>query len=387
MTTPLAWLNLTHQKKRTLVAVFGVGFAALLIFMQLGFYGAAEGTATIVYDELAFDIILLAPQYIDINRAGTFPLERAAQARAVAGVESVAPVYVSFGAWRNPDAPPAYAYKPQTIMVMGFRPDDAVFRRDGKAIQAVIDQHRSDLQKPGQALIDSRSHAEFGHFETGRSVEVGPQRIVICGQFALGTGFGANGLILVSDMTFFRIYPAFPQGRASMGLVRLAPGSHPDEVVRRLRAALPADVDVKTRAQLGEHERAHWVEQTSLGLIFKLGVGVALIVGVVFVYQVIASDIANRLHEFATLKAMGYGPVYLAGVVLQQAGLIAALGYVPGLVGTLALYALAHSATGIPITMTLARAVLVFGLTVAMCSISGVLALRKVQSADPADLF
>ena len=272
-------------------------------------------------------------------------------------------------------------------MVLGFRPEDPVFRRESKGIQNVIDAHRADIQQPGQALIDSRSHTEFGRFPVGHAVEVGPQRITVSGQFQLGTGFGANGLILVSDMTFFQIWRSFPPNRIGLGLVRLVPGTDPAEVAGRLRAVLPPDVQVLTTAELGDRERRHWVEQTSLGLIFKLGVGVALFVGVIFVYQVIASDIANRQLEYATLKAMGYGPAALAAVVLQQAGLIALLGYVPGLFGSLALYSLAHGATGIPISMTLSRALLVFGLTVAMCSISGVLALRKVQSADPAELF
>ncbi len=382
MKTPLAWLNLTHQKKRTLVAVSGVGFAALLIFMQLGFYGAAEGTATVVYDQLDFHIILLAPQYIDLNRTGSFPAERIPQALGVTGVEGAAPVSVTVGGWRNPNAPALYASKPQTIMVMGFRPEDPVYRRDGKAIQNVIDDHRGELQEVGKALIDKRSHTEFGRFEPGQSVEVGPQRIEVVGQFSLGTGFGANGLILVGDATFRRISPAFPAGRVSFGLIRLKQDARPSEVASHLNAVLPPDVRAFTRAELEQRERSHWIEQTSLGLIFKLGVGVAMFVGVVFVYQVIASDIANRLHEYATLKAIGYGPAYLAGVVLRQA-----LGYVPGLIGSLALYGLAYGSTGIPISMTLSRALLVFALTLAMCSLSGVLALRKVQSADPAEVF
>jgi putative ABC transport system permease protein len=387
MKTPLAWLNLIHQKKRTLVAIFGVGFAALLVFMQLGFYGAAEGTATIIYDQLAFDVILISPAYIDINRPGTFPAERVSQAMGAAGVADVSPVYVGVGGGRTPDAPPQYAYKPQTIMVMGFRPEEPVFRHGGKGIQDVIDRHRGDLQKPGGALIDSQSHAEFGKFGAGQSVEVGPRRVNIAGEFTLGTGFGANGLILVSDTSFSQILTGFPPGRVNLGVVRLAAGARPGDVAARLNAALPGDVMALTEAELGDRERRHWVEQTSLGLIFRLGVGVALFVGIVFVYQVIASDISNRLHEYATLKAMGYGPVYLATVVLQQAGLIAALGYVPGLLGSLALYALARGTTGVPIAMTLTRAGLVFALTAGMCAVSGILALRKVQSADPAELF
>src|SRR5437763_7524695 len=108
MKTPLAWLNLIHQKKRSLVAVAGVSFAALLIFMQLGFYGAAEGTATVIYDELAFDIVIMSPRYIDINRPGNFPAERISQVRAIPGVAEVVPINIAFGEWRNADAPPRY---------------------------------------------------------------------------------------------------------------------------------------------------------------------------------------------------------------------------------------------------------------------------------------
>src|SRR5437667_7091594 len=183
MKTPLAWLNLVHQKKRTLVAVAGVAFAVLLVFMQLGFYGAAEGTATIVYDELNFDVMLTSPQYIDINRAGTFPAARLNQALAVPGVAEATPMYVAFGPWRNADAPPQYASRPQNIMVMGVRPQDDVFRSSGKNLRGVVEQFRGELQKPGEALIDSRSHTEFGNFSPGHSVEVGPQRIDIVGQF------------------------------------------------------------------------------------------------------------------------------------------------------------------------------------------------------------
>jgi putative ABC transport system permease protein len=37
--------------------------------------------------------------------------------------------------------------------------------------------------------------------------------------------------------------------------------------------------------------------------------------------------------------------------------------------------------------MTMARAVTVLILTIIMCTISGAIATRKLQSADPADMF
>jgi len=38
--TPLAWKNLTHDVRRLAVAVSGVAFAVILIFMELGFLNA-----------------------------------------------------------------------------------------------------------------------------------------------------------------------------------------------------------------------------------------------------------------------------------------------------------------------------------------------------------
>src|SRR5207237_1336513 len=131
----------------------------------------------------------------------------------------------------------------------------------------------------------------------------------------------------------------------------------------------------------------HWERNTSVGTIFGLGVGVALVVGTVFVYQVISSDITNHFAEYATLKAMGYADGYLSSLVLQQAVILALAGYLPGLLVSLALYEFASAMAYIPIDMTARRAVLVFVLAVLMCALAGFLSLRKVRRADPADLF
>ncbi|MBU4399689.1 MAG: FtsX-like permease family protein, partial [Planctomycetes bacterium] len=122
-------------------------------------------------------------------------------------------------------------------------------------------------------------------------------------------------------------------------------------------------------------------------LIFQLGVVVALVVGTAIVYQVLSSDVANHLPEYATLKAIGYGGGYLAGVVLQQAAMLAVLGFLPGLAISAVLYWLTRAMARVPIEMTVGRVFFVFGLSVLMCTISGLGALRKVRSADPADLF
>lgn len=387
MRESLAWLNLTHNKSRAAVAVAGVAFAVVLMFVQLGFRGAADNTATVVYDQLRFDAVILSARYLDINRADSFPQPRLYQALADDAVTEALPVQASFTEWRNPEKVGPYARRAQSIMVLGFRPGDAVFRRGGKGLDEQVARLRDELRQPGKVLIDTRSHADFGPKRTGQTTEAGGQQVQIAGRFTLGTGFGANGLLLVSDATFFLVNQSFPAGHVSLGLLRLRPGAAAREVADRLNRTLPPDVVVLTRDELLQRERSYWVGKTALGVIFTLGVLVAFAVGIVFVYQVVGGDVGRRLHEFATLKAMGYSGRSLGLVVLQQALFVAVLGYLAALPLSAALYAWLRDSAGLPVVFHAGRACFVLALTVGMCSLSGLLALRKLRVADPVDLF
>jgi putative ABC transport system permease protein len=114
---------------------------------------------------------------------------------------------------------------------------------------------------------------------------------------------------------------------------------------------------------------------------------VGFIVGIVIVYQILYADVSDHLPEYATLKAMGYTDTYLLGVLVQEALILAILGYLPAFFLSFGLYKLTFAATLLPIYMKVDRAITVFIMTVIMCSVSGAIALRKLRSADPADIF
>ena len=105
------------------------------------------------------------------------------------------------------------------------------------------------------------------------------------------------------------------------------------------------------------------------------------------IVTVLFADVSDHLAEYATLKAMGYTNGYLASVVLQEAAILAVLGFIPGLAVSLLLYRAAGEATRLPLEMSLPLGGLVLLLTVAMCALSGIVALRKIRSADPAEIF
>jgi putative ABC transport system permease protein len=382
--TPLACLNLAHHKMRTLVAVAGVAFAVVLIFLQLGFLAAAVTGATLVYDALDFDVLIRSKTYLHLVSARSLPRQRLYQAESSPGVAAVRPLHVASHYWRHPRDGTK-----RLILMLGVRPGDPAFH--DPELQAKL----ARLTAPEFVLIDRRSRPEFGprngkRFgpeDVGVEAEVAGHGVRIVETFSMGTGFAADGAIVLSDAGLCRAVPGQSMDRVSFGLVKLADGARPDEVAAALRRALPPDVDVLTRRQVLDGEINHWVWEMSIGVIFVVGVAVALVVGTAIVYQVLASDVTNHLPEYATLKAIGYGDGFLSRVVLGQAVALAVLGFLPGALGAVALYAVTAAWTRLPISMTASRLVFVLALAVAMCAASGLGALRKVRTADPADLF
>ena len=391
MKTFLAWRNLVHNRVRTLVAVAGVTFAVVLIFMQLGFFGAVETTATVVYSALDFDLCIRSKDYLHFGDSRSFPAARLKQAEGTAGVKSASPFYVGIRLWRNPPPNQGEEYG---VMVMGCRPEDPVFLRED--IQASA---RELLVRENLVLIDSLTRPEFGpkngrrfgDEDLGVETEVMHRRVRVAGHFRLGTGFASNGAVLTTDLGYVRVSPGQSLNNVSLGLIKVADGEDAAAVAARLRAGLPGgrtpDVEVLTRKEVLDIERNRWVGRTSFGLIFQLGVGVALFVGTAIVYQVLSADVASLMPEYATLKAMGYANSYLMKVILQQAVVLSLLGFLPGWGLAQVLYYVTSEGAGIPIQMTQQNLLLVLVLSVAMCALSGLGAARKTFAADPAELF
>jgi putative ABC transport system permease protein len=192
---------------------------------------------------------------------------------------------------------------------------------------------------------------------------------------------------MTSDQTFLRLFPRRDAASVSLGLIRLKPGYNADRVAAALKAHLPEDVRVLTAPEFVQLEENYWRSASPVGFIFGLGTAMAFVVGVVIVYQVLSTDVNAHLKEYATFKAMGYSNAYLLGVVFEEAIILAFMGFIPGFLWPNVLYMLAANATALPLYMTLSRAITVLTLTVVMCMLSGAIATRKLQSADPADMF
>ncbi len=380
--TSLGWLQLSRERSRLLVALSGIAFADVLIFTQLGFQSALYDSNTKLSRSLNADIVLVSPKIRNSQNLGTFSRRRLYQAMDIPGVASAQAVYANNLTWKNPDTK-----KDATVQVLGFNPDQSALNLP------LVTAQLGTLKVPDRVLFDRKPRGNYqqtiARVSQGTAITTEAERrtITIAGLFDLGASFGADGLVIASEQTFLQLFPRRQAGSISLGLVKLAPGADLTQVVAQLKQHLPNDVNVLTHAEYVAVEETYLQTESPIGIIFGLGTVMAFMVGVVIVYQVLSTDVNSHLKEYATFKAMGYRNQYLLAVVFEESIILAFLGFIPGFILPIGLYQLAATATALPIAMTTGRAIFVFGLTIIMCIISGAIATRKLQAADPADMF
>jgi putative ABC transport system permease protein len=458
LAVPLAWLQLTYEKSRLLVAIAGITFAVVLMFLQLGFRDALFNSAIRLQSNLVGDLVIISPQSTNLVGMRNFSQRRLYQALGMKEVASVNPLYIGIGAWKIKEEP---AGQTRNILVLGANPDANVFKMPGAI--ANIDRVKTE----DVILFDRASRAEFGPIvdECGTLAlktsfsddaftcknlvnrEVANRKLRVGGLFELGASFAADGAAITSDTNFMRIFDNRRSGLINVGLINLRPDVSPFEAMRNFILSQPSNTVILPREKLPpdgkrirnlyqdhigadgkiaheedknkvvisksdlttddlkktqdaaiddtrimtiegyiEFEKGYWQKSTAIGFIFTLGTVMGFIVGIVIVYQILYTDVSDHIAEYATLKAMGYGNLFLAQIVIQEAFVLSILGFIPGLGISFGLYNLTKNATLLPLYIW-DKAIPVMILTMFMCVISGAISLRKVQSADPAEIF
>ena len=381
MHTPLAWLNLTHNRRRLALALAGVGFAVLLMCMELSFRRAMFDSTVEVIRQMNADLIITSRAQYTIVVREPFSRRRLAQAEACPVVVGAYPLYIETHRSNLKNNQTGEAVP---IRVLAFNPDHPVF------LLPAVEAHRLDLRMPHRALFDEKSKPEYGKVQQGKTIELAGRALDVVGLFNLGTDFANDGNLIVSDDTYGQLFP-LPGGDAlgsvDVGLLRLASGADPRAAQEQLDSSLPDDVSVLTRQEFEDRERRFWETSTPIGYIFWLGTLMGFIVGSVICYQILYTDVDDHMPEFATLKAMGYPNGYFVWLILQEAVFLSVLGFVPGVAISEVLCKLVAGLTNLKVGVHTDIAVTVLCMSIVMCIVSGCLTVRKVMELDPAELF
>jgi putative ABC transport system permease protein len=380
--TPVAWLQVSNNPVKLAIGVAGVGFSNLLMFFQLGLLDSIYNSQRKPIDRLRADLVMVSAGYSNMGSLQRFDRSRLYQALGVAGVEGVSPLHIGRATWITPESRKSF-----DVFVYGVnlsRPSLAFPELEGDP---------SRLQPLRNALFDRNSKQQYGAIaeELKRqglvTVEVNKKQLRIIDTFSLGSTFAADANLIVSDNTFYFLFPEKSPSKIEMGLIQLQPGVDALAVQRALQPLMRKDVKVLTRSQLSALELNYWKRNSSVGFIFSLGVLVGFVVGSIIVYQILFSDVMNSLPQYATLKAMGYTDLYVISIVIQQSAILAVVGFIPGVLTSMGLYWLLATITKLSVFMTTSRALQVLLLTFVMCVGSGALATRKLVQLDPADVF
>jgi putative ABC transport system permease protein len=379
---PIGWLQLSHSRTRLIAAVAGVAFANLLVFMQLGIMGALNGSTVAPYAMLNADIVLSSQEGNTLTDASNIARVHMYQALAVPGVADATPLFIGTLPLTLEDGTQA------SLLTFGIEAAQTGF------VSGALAPNLPRLVIENTALLDQDTRgmpAEVvGRIASGGryAFEASGQTLTAVGTMQVGGGFLADGMMITSDQTFLRFFKSRSSGAPDHILLHVAGGLSPDIVAERLRTVMPPDsVKVQTTVAAKAADLAFMATERPTGIIFGFGVFMGILVGLVIVYQVLSTDVADHLREYATFKAMGYSQSFFLGIVFEEALILAVFGFIPGVVVSTGLYMGLNAVTGLPVVMVASRAVLVFAGTLAACSISGAIATRRLAAADPADLF
>ncbi|MEO1506359.1 MAG: ABC transporter permease DevC [Cyanobacteria bacterium J06633_23] len=391
---PLAWAQLSHQKVRLAVAITGVSFANILMFTMMGLQSLiADGTTTL-HENLRGDLFLMSSFSPSLRIPMALPRAYLIQAHGVTGVATAAPLYLNMANWTDPsqlnslpeDETKGDVFGNQ-VRVIAFNPSQPVLNIPE------IDSHQGYLSAANSVLFDRLSQPSLGEIPEllAASGEVqtlmAGRRVHVVGLFSLGSTVIEKGTVVMSDLNYIQWFGETALTNVTLGVLTVDPNSDINAVQAQLKAHLPNDkVTVLTLDELIEREH-QFTQNDPIGIIFGFGSIIGFVVGIVIVYQVLYTDISDHLPEYATLKAMGYSDGALLRVVLLEALLLAVLGFIPGFATSLGLYQVLTTLTRIPLIMQGTVALQVFVLTLVMCNVSGAIAMRRLQSADPADVF
>lgn len=378
---PIGWLQLTHNPMRFAAALTGVAFANVLVFVQLGIMNSMATATLRPYTFFSADVMISATDANGLTDGGNVARQWMLQALADPDVTDGTGLFIGNVPWDRADVDISFT----TFGVDPAKPD---FVAPGIAGDLSL------LEVQGATLIDRLARGLKG--ETASAIrpqspflfETQGRTLTAYSTFAGGGGFGGDGYMIMSDQTFLSLFPARRSSAPDHILLRLRPGSEVETVVPRLRKIISDHgLRIRSFADAGQEELTFQQTRRPTGIIFGFGVLIGILVGLVIVYQVLSTDVADHLREYATFKAMGYGQRFFMGVVLEEALILGVLGFLPGFAVGATILTVMGKITTLPLAVTPSMAITIFVGTVVFSVLSGAVATRRLAAADPADLF
>ena len=384
----IARRNLFADIPRLLVAQAGIMFAVSLVTIQTGILEGFTRSTTLVVEHSPADLWVGSEDMVYLELASSsLRTEQLEELRAIAGIEAAEPLFISGSRWNSTSS------QLNPVRIFGFDPNGTLFS-PGELIEGNWDT----LNQPFTAIADRANLDSLGVAEVGDFAELNLIFVELAGIVRGTQSIASSAYVYMSLANTYEYLglpyvasdgespSSLPIGPTTYFLVDLAEDADVDRVIEQIAEVFPGYL-AYPKAEMVRRTRAYWRDRTSVGFILGTGAVVGIVVGVAIVGQILYSSVIDRLKDYGTLKAMGADDRMLYGIILRQAVLMAILGYVPGMGLCVGLSYWAMASQGVSILITPTIAVGVFGLTLAMCSVSAVFAIQKATRVDPGIVF
>lgn len=373
MIPKLAYRNLFHDRLSLTVTLVGIVFSVVLVAVQFGLYLGSENRIAAMFDHVTADLWVVpygTKSFDDpalLNGRERHPI---LSTPGVAGVQELA---VGFVNWRKRGGGTTAA------LLVGSDTTPV-----GSLPWDITQGSTAALSAPSAVAVDDTYFGELGIERTGDQAEVNNTQVTVTAVTHGIRSFTTLPYVFTTLATARTLLDAAPD-QASYMLVRVAAGSDIEAVRAALAARLP-DADILTHHEFRKRSLDYWLFETGAGAALIAGAILGIIVGIVIVAQTLYASTKDHLNEFATLRALGASARYIHKVILMQAILSAAIGYVLGMMLSFVVI-WASSKTTLLIVMTPKLGLLLLVLTVGMCTLAAICAIFKVTRIDPAVVF
>lgn len=377
LTLLIAWRNLTHDRIRFAVTIIGIAFSTLLMGIQLGMLLNFMRTTSTLVDHAGADIWVTAQGVRAVDLATPLEERRRFQALEIDGVAKAEPYLVQFFFWKRPNG------VRETVIVIGVEPDATMgvpwAMTSGRSV-------RDALSLPDGVIIDRLYAKKLGVDTVDQVLEVNDHRVRVTGFTEGIRTFTQSPYVFTSLRTARALaHRADNDKGLTYVLIRLAAGIAPESVAAALGQRMP-DVEVLSPDEFSRRSESYWLFTTGAGITMISSSILALLVGAVIVAQTLYASTMDRLPEYATIRAMGGPRSYLYKIVIQQAVLGGALGYVGGISIVMMLVHLGRNSSAAPQVPSW-MAIGIAAVTISMCVLASLVSLNKVTSIDPVKVF
>lgn len=350
----------------------GILFAVVLMVFAVGMLFGTFRYAVDLVDRSHAQVWLVSQKTRDFLNFAPFPEDVAEQVKKVPGVANSSKlIFTSYDA-------NTIGGESKPVYLVGFDPDFGLGLPWDVAVGSAV-----DLERDRTVILDRSALREFGPLKVGSKIEMSGEELEVVGFSRGATWMLGMPYAFTSARTAQRVVHS--EGQTLAVLVQAQPGVDVAELAGQL-SGIPG-LSALSRQEVHDRSMNAWLTGTPAGYMSGAMVAIGFLVGLMVVGITLYTATVERTREYGVLKAIGASNWDVDCIVLEQAALLAVVGYILGVLGGLGVGRLYASGTGMAFAVPWLSLLAMFLAVLTMSGIAALFAMRKVVTIDPAMVF